>query len=51
MNLINKVASKFGGGAGMPGGFPGMMGEGGMPGGFCPGKPNPPAPDDDVGLD
>ncbi|XP_008545706.1 putative protein FAM10A4 [Microplitis demolitor] len=51
MNLINKVASKFGGGAGMmPGGFPGMMGDN-MPGGFCPGKPNPPAPDDDVGLD
>ncbi|XP_014476271.1 PREDICTED: putative protein FAM10A4 [Dinoponera quadriceps] len=54
MALINKMASKFGGAGGMPGGFPGMMG--GMPGGFpgAGGHPNPPKPappQDDVGLD
>ncbi|XP_032680700.1 putative protein FAM10A4 [Odontomachus brunneus] len=54
MALINKVASKFGGAGGMPGGFPGMMG--GMPGfpGAGGGRPNPPKPtppQDDVGLD
>lgn len=52
MALINKMASKFGGG--MPGGFPGMMG--GMPsfpgsGAGRPNPPNPSPPQDDVGLD
>lgn len=48
MALINKMALKFGGAAGMAGG-------GGMPGfpGAEMGHPNPPkpAPEDDVGLD
>lgn len=51
MALINKMASKFGGAGGMPGG---MNFPGGMPGfpGADTGRPtNPPGPQDDCGLD
>merc|ERR1719357_483042 len=49
MSLINKMASKFGGGGGMPGmgGMGGMPGMGGMGGGAPPssgGAPKPPPP-------
>lgn len=51
MALINKMATRFGGAGGMPGG---MNFPGGMPGfpGAGTGRPNPPAgPQDDCGLD
>lgn len=51
MALINKMASKFGGAGGMPGGmnFPGGMP--GFPGAGAGFNPPNPSPHDDVGLD
>lgn len=56
MALINRMASKFGGAGGQPGG-PGMNFPGGFPGfpgagaGAGANPPPKPAPEDDVGLD